>query len=135
LAAAAPTGKSDPAARQPTILVVEDEILIRLMIADALRSHGLFVVEAASADEAAAVLNSSASIDLLFTDVRTPGTLDGFALAARMRSLRPNLKVVVASGHALARDFPRSIDAFFSKPYDVGRVVLRIRDLLTGAER
>jgi CheY-like chemotaxis protein len=134
LAAAASTDRPDPAAKQPTVLVVEDEILIRLMIAEELRADGFAVIEAVSADEAEAVLHSTASIDLLFTDVRMPGRMNGVALAERARSLRPDLKIIVTSGQAPDWSSSQSIDAFFRKPYDVAQVLERIRDLMMGAE-
>ncbi len=66
---------------KPTVLLVEDEVLIRLMVAEELRSQGLQVLEASNADEALAILESSLPVDLLFTDVRMPGRMDGVALA------------------------------------------------------
>jgi DNA-binding NtrC family response regulator len=134
LAAAASTDKPNPAARQTTVLVVEDEILIRLMIAEELRADGFAVIEAASADEAETVLHSTVSIDLMFTDVRMPGRLNGVALAERARGLRPDLKVVVTSGQAPDWASSPAIDAFFRKPYDVAQVIERIRNLLRGGE-
>jgi two-component system, response regulator PdtaR len=134
LAAAATTDKPNPAAKQPTVLVVEDEILIRLMIAEELRSCGFAVIEAADADEAETVLQSTVSIDLMFTDVRMPGSMDGAALADRARSLRPDVKIVVTSGQAPEWASSRSIDAFFRKPYDVEQVIERIRDLMARGE-
>ena len=134
MAAAASTDKPNPAARQPTVLVVEDEILIRLMIAEELRADGFAVIEAASADEAETVLHSTVSIDLMFTDVRMPGRLNGVGLAERARGLRPDLKVVVTSGQAPDWSSSRAIDAFFRKPYNVAQVIERIRTLMTGDE-
>jgi two-component system, response regulator PdtaR len=64
-----------------TVLVVEDEVFIRLMLADELRGEGLQVLEASNADEALTVLQSSLPVHLLFTDVRMPVRMDGVALA------------------------------------------------------
>lgn len=66
---------------KPTVLVVEDDVLIRLSVADALRSAGLDVIEAATGDEALTVLASSATVDLVFTDIQMPGSTDGLELA------------------------------------------------------
>jgi CheY-like chemotaxis protein len=113
-----------------TILVVEDELLIRLMIAEALREAGFEVVEAANSDEALAILESHAPVDLVFSDVRMPGTMDGVALMKRLRESRPNLKLAVASGYSPDWPSPNLVDAFVGKPYDVARAVNRIKTLL-----
>jgi CheY-like chemotaxis protein len=75
--------------RTKTILVVEDELLIRLMLVDALRDAGFEVVEASNADDALATLESQPAIDLVFTDVRMPGTMDGVGLMKLLRETRP----------------------------------------------
>ena len=85
-AAEIPLGEADRA----TILVVEDELLIRLMIADALRAAGFSVIEAMNADEALAVLRAGVSIDLVMTDIRVPGPTDGLGLADTVRPTWPD---------------------------------------------
>ena len=112
-----------------SVLVVEDDMLIRLMITDELRDRGFGVIEAANADEAVILLQSQAPVDLVFTDVRMPGSMDGIGLAKLVRETRPELKVVVASGD-LPPDVCQAIDAFFRKPYDPNMVAKRIEDLL-----
>jgi CheY-like chemotaxis protein len=135
LAASALTERPGLESERPTVLIVEDEVLLRLMIADELRSNGLSVVEAANADEALTVLQSSAPVDLLFTDVRMPGSMDGLALAALMRATQPELKIIVTSGQS-PRSLPRDIaDAFFDKPYNARTVVKRITALLVTSEK
>ena len=64
-----------------TVLVVEDEVLIRLYLSEEIRAAGFTVIEAASADEAFEVLKSRNDIDLVLTDIRMPGTMDGRQLA------------------------------------------------------
>jgi CheY-like chemotaxis protein len=113
-----------------TILVVEDETLIRLMVADALRAAGFEVIEAANADEALAILESQPPIDLVFADVRMPGTMDGVGLMKLLRETRPNLKLAVASGCSPDWPSPNLVDDFVGKPYDVARAVNRIKSLL-----
>src|SRR5438309_9679205 len=88
----------DAAVARPTVLVVEDEVLVRLMIADELRRHGLNVIEACTADEAMSVLQSSVPVNLLLTDLQMPGQLDGWALASLVHRAFPQIKIVVASG-------------------------------------
>lgn len=119
------------AVKEPTILVVEDEAAIRLMIAEALREEGFGVVEASSGDEALTVLESGTRVNLVFTDVRMPGKLDGLALVGRLRVTRPELKLAVGSAYVPEWPAPNLVDLFIGKPYDVPRAVNRLKDLLT----
>src|SRR5262249_20630149 len=82
---------------QETILVVEDEILIRMPLAQYLRDCGYKVIEAANADEAMTVLSHEETVvDVVFTDIEMPGTLDGFGLAKWVRDHRPGVAVILA---------------------------------------
>ena len=102
-----------------SVLVVDDEVLIRLMMADALRDAGYSVIEAADAEEALSLIAAAVPVDLVVTDVRMPGPVDGLDLARTVRQLRPTLPIVVSSGHLEAReaDVPGVVDAFLPKPY------------------
>jgi two-component system, response regulator PdtaR len=113
---------------KPTVLLVEDEVLIRLMVADELRDLGLQVLEASNADEALSILESSLSVHLLFTDVRMPGPLDGIALAKLARARFPHLKLIIASSRELEVS-PRA-DAYLCKPYDLDRVIHEVKKLV-----
>jgi CheY-like chemotaxis protein len=113
-----------------TVLVVEDEPLVRMMIADALRNAGLDVLEAGSADEALAILEGGATANLVFSDLRMPGTMDGIGLMKMLRKSRPDLKLVIASGYSPEWPSINLVDAFIGKPYDVERAVNRIKALL-----
>lgn len=98
------------------VLVVEDQTSIREMLADELRCAGLIVTEAASADEALRLYQTLAQVDLVFTDVQMPGSLDGLALADTLSAIDPDLPVIVTSG-AIG---PESVDGrfrFIAKPY------------------
>jgi CheY-like chemotaxis protein len=125
---------SSPRHEPRQVLVVEDEVLIRVIIADELREHGFGVLEAVNADEAFTLLQSQVPVDLLFTDVQLPGSMDGIALANLVRETRPGLKVIIASGRLPAGSYERTADAFFRKPYDLNAVVERIQQLLTAFE-
>lgn len=109
--------------------------MVRLMIADDLRDAGFVVIEAANADEALTVLRSSTAVDVLLTDIRMPGAMDGLALAAAAREGWPHLKVVVASGFFPERPRPEIVDATFTKPYETRRVVRRIKELTSDTRR
>ena len=119
--------REDAAASQVVVLLVEDEILIRLMAADEFRDHGYSVIEASNADEALAILGSEAVVDLVFTDVRMPGSLDGIGLARLIRDRYPGLPVLMASGHMNPGDASGLVDGFFVKPYDPAKVARFIR--------
>jgi CheY-like chemotaxis protein len=118
------------AARRLVVLVVEDEALIRIVVADWLRESGIDCLEAADADEALDILRAHDDIDLVFSDVRMPGSMNGIDLALWLREQRPEVPVVLTSANAL----PPSATAastlpFFRKPYDLSAVVARIREL------
>ena len=116
-----------------TVLVVEDEILIRLMIADALRAQGLNVIEASNGDEAMRVLQSALPVELLLTDIRMASELDGWALARAARSARPGLKLIVASSRVADDELAGLADAVFLKPYNLNAIVDRVKSLLREA--
>jgi two-component system, response regulator PdtaR len=113
-----------------SILVVEDEVLIRIMIADDLTAAGFNVIQAVTADEALKILYTSVEIDMVLTDVRMPGRLNGLDLARLVRMNWPNMKVIIVSAdyHGAIADMPA--DAFFSKPYLTPDLIASINQLL-----
>lgn len=111
-------------ASAPVVLVVEDEVLIRLATSDELRDIGFEVVEAANADEAMRYLRTS-RVDAVLTDVRMPGTMDGLELARIVRKQYPDVAVFIVSGHVGVEAAPPGV-AMLGKPYDalaVGRLI------------
>lgn len=115
---------------QRTILVVEDEVLIRVHVADYLRDAGFDVIEAPDGVRALEILRTDTRIDLVFTDVTLPGELDGFALAEWVRQHKPGLPLILTSGK-VSEATPASRDVpFFAKPCDYADVAARIRSLL-----
>lgn len=120
---------------ETTILVVEDDPILRFTLALELSEAGFRVREAANADEAETVLGTGAAVDVIITDIEMPGTRNGLALAKSVRAFRPHIKVIVASGILPETGIVGVADAFFGKPYDTGRIVLRIRSLLGMAQR
>jgi CheY-like chemotaxis protein len=124
----------DPKERCPAVLVVEDEVLIRLVIADYLRECGFKVYEAGTALEAVEILESNkAAIDLVFSDIRLPGEMNGFTLAQWVRKNRPGVPVVLTSGDSKKSEAAKELcenEPFFAKPYDVQLVVSHIRTLI-----
>ena len=116
------------------ILVVEDDFLIRLVISEALAALSFRVIQAASADEALRVLQGGVLIDLILTDVRMPGTLDGLELARRVRVNWPRLKVILVSGDLPSMPSDGSADLFFAKPYNPAYVCDAVKQLLANAD-
>jgi CheY-like chemotaxis protein len=106
------------------ILLVEDDVLVRLTAADFLRDLGYVVVEAGTAEEAWEYLLSGQHISLVFSDVRMPGAFDGLELARRTLVRFPNVLVFITSGHLASEDVESSI-ALISKPYDLNKVAAR----------
>jgi len=98
-----------------TILLVEDQVLIRFAGADALRGAGHEVVEAANAEEALSLLNCGLQFDLMVSDIKMPGSLDGAALANRVRHDWPRIAVLLAA--AEWPDGTVSGTNFLQKPY------------------
>jgi len=133
-----PTTIRPPTATEPpvvagVVLVVEDEVLLRLVIAEYLRDCGYKVIEAADADEAMLVLQQPQfAVDVLFSDIEMPGSLDGFGLSQWTRSNCPQVDVI------LAGSVPRAVNAAADlceagtvpKPYEPHHVHDRIRRLL-----
>lgn len=113
------------------VLVVEDEPLVRIDIADYLSDHGFDVIEAANADEAIALLETVPRIRLLFTDVDMPGSMDGLKLAAAVAKRWPPVRIIVTSGHRIVdiADIPDG-SVFFSKPYRQDAITASIVELL-----
>ncbi len=104
---------------QGRLLVAEDDIFIRAMISEFLRDAGFDVAEAASADEAVAIFESGAPIDVLFSDVKMPGSMDGSQLARRVALDWPDTEVILTSGYpaALLELDDRPKNRILTKPY------------------
>lgn len=117
-----------------TVLVVEDEVLIRLYLSEEIRAAGFTVIEAANADEAFEVLKSRNDIDLVLTDIRMPGTMDGLQLAEWVRSQQPRVKIALASSNVFSID-ALSFDAVFSKPFRVDELLASVREILRNGDR
>jgi len=112
-----------------TILVVEDEVLVRLMLADGLRETGYTVIEAAGADEALAILQSGTKVHIVFTDINMPGSIDGIGLARIVFSKCPDIDVLMTSAHQGTTELDGRIKGFFPKPYDMQTVLAYIKSL------
>lgn len=114
-----------------TVIVVEDEAIVRMDIAMSIEDAGFAVLEASNADEAIDLLNTHPEIRLMFTDIDMPGGMDGLKLAVAVRDRWPPVKIIIASGHRHLSDDLLPIEGkFFSKPYDHGRVIAAMTEML-----
>jgi len=104
---------------QGRLLIAEDDVFIRAMISEFLRDAGFDVEEAGTADEAVAIFESGSPIDVLFSDVKMPGTMDGSQLARRVALDWPHTEVILTSGYssALSELQDRPKNRVLAKPY------------------
>ena len=115
----------------PVVLVVEDEMLLRMRAVDMVEDAGYLPVEAVDADEALAILQSRSDIALLFTDIQMPGSMSGLQLALAVRERWPQIKIILASGQLkLSQSEIPENSRFFGKPLDSIGMVAEIREML-----
>lgn len=103
--------------------------MIRWAVAEALRASGMLVVEASNAGEAIDAVMGGVRPDILFTDIRMPGHLDGIQLAAFLEASLPDLQVMIASAYFQREDLKFHVN-FVPKPYDPKSVAQKITDAL-----
>ncbi len=111
-----------------SVLIVEDEVLVRLELVDLIEDAGFKVYEASNADEAIQIMEVNTDIKILITDVDMPGSMDGLKLSHFVRDRWPPVRIVVASGHVRVKstELPEQ-GVFLNKPYEMPR----IRELLS----
>jgi CheY-like chemotaxis protein len=116
----------------PVILIVEDELLLRMDSAEVIENAGFEVIQAANADEAIAILTAQPNIHVVFTDIQMPGSMDGLKLARFVRNRWPPIKIIATSGLVRVEDddLPAG-SVFLSKPYRSVELVAALR-ILTG---
>ena len=121
---------ADGAARS-TILVVDPDILVRMVIASYLRDCGYRVLEGVTAADVMTVLRSEQKIDVIFSEVQLRGKTDGFGLARWVRAHHPQVDVILTAGAARAADKAGDLcdDGPLEKPYHPEEVVRRINFL------
>ena len=116
---------------QASVLVVEDECLIRLNAVDALEDAGFLVYAAECPDAAIRILEEHEDIRLVFTDINMPGSMDGLELARHVSDRWPDVKLVVTSGGARKSEMDMPAGGIFiAKPYSLSRIVAQLRSLL-----
>ena len=113
------------------ILVVEDEMLLRMRAVDMVEDAGFTPVEAADADEAVAILESRSDIALLFTDIQMPGSMDGLKLAHAVHERWPPIKIMLASGQLRLPNLDIPADSrFFGKPLEAKVMIAYMQSII-----
>ena len=113
------------------VLVVEDEMLLRMRAVDMVEDAGFTSVEAVDADQAIAILESRSDIALLFTDIQMPGQMDGLGLAHAVHERWPPIKIILVSGQMkLAKTDIPADSHFFGKPLAAAEIIAEMRNLI-----
>lgn len=115
-----------------TVLVVDDETLIRMVAADILLDAGCRMLEAADAASAIRVIEANPDIDVLFSDINMPGSLSGIELATEVFRRWPEIKLLITSGRKVMRSSALpDHGTFLAKPYGVDELVEAVADKFT----
>jgi CheY-like chemotaxis protein len=116
------------------VLVVEDEMLLRMRAVDMVEDAGYTSVEAVDADEAVAILESRSDIALLLTDIQMPGSMDGLKLAHLVHARWPPIKIILVSGQLKLTPIDIPADSrFFGKPLEAGEMIAQMQHMIGNA--
>jgi two-component sensor histidine kinase/DNA-binding response OmpR family regulator len=115
----------------PNVLVVEDEMMLRMRAVDMVEDAGFNPIEAVNADDALAILESRSDIELLFTDIQMPGSMDGLKLANAVHERWPLIKIILVSGQLKLTDGDKPADSrFFGKPLEVKQMIAEMQAMI-----
>lgn len=115
----------------PNVLVVEDEMVLRMRAVDIVHDAGFNPVEAVNADQALSILESRSDISLLFTDIQMPGSIDGLKLAHAVHKRWPSMKIVLVSGKIELSDVDKPESSrFFGKPIEAAAMILELQEMI-----
>jgi len=124
----------DHAIAPTVVLVVEDEMLLRMRAVDMVEDAGFTSVEAVDADEAVAILESRSDIALLFTDIQMPGSMDGLKLAHAVHERWPPIKIILVSGQLRLANIDIPADSrFFGKPLEAKEMIAEMQEMIRHA--
>jgi CheY-like chemotaxis protein len=113
------------------ILVVEDEMVLRMRAVDMVEDAGYTPVEAVDADGAVEILESRTDIALMMTDIQMPGSMDGLGLAHAVRERWPSIKIIVVSGQLKRSSIDLPADShFFGKPLESGEMIAQMQSMI-----
>ena len=114
-----------------TVLVVEDEMVLRMKAVDIVEDAGFTAVEAVNADEAMSILESRSDISLLFSDIQIPGSMDGLKLAHAVHDRWPSIKIILVSGQIKLSDVDKPANSrFFGKPLEVKQMIAELQEMV-----
>jgi two-component sensor histidine kinase/ActR/RegA family two-component response regulator len=113
------------------VLVVEDEMVLRMRAVDIVEDAGFTAVEATNADQAISVLEARSDISLLFSDIQMPGSMDGLKLAHAVHERWPQIKIILVSGQITpSSDEKPENSRFFGKPIDSKEMIAELQDMI-----
>ncbi len=113
------------------VLVVEDEMLLRMRAVDMVEDAGYTSVEAVDADQAVAILESRSDIALLFTDIQMPGSMDGLGLAHSVHDRWPPIKIILVSGQLKLANIDIPVGSrFFGKPLEAKVMIAQMQSMI-----
>src|SRR2546430_16662907 len=113
------------------VLVVEDEMVLRMRAVDIVEDAGFTAVQAVNADEALSILESRSDISLLFSDIQMPGSMDGLKLAHAVHDRWPSIKIILVSGQVKGYDIDKPADSrFFGKPLVVKQMIAELQEMI-----
>ena len=120
-----------PTVSSPKVLVVEDEMVLRMRAVDIVEDAGFTPVEAVNADEALSILESRSDISLLFTDIQMPGSIDGLKLAYAVHKRWPSIRIILVSGQVSLADADKPTNSrFFGKPLEVKQIIAELQAMV-----
>jgi CheY-like chemotaxis protein len=113
------------------VLVVEDEMLLRMRAVGMVEDAGYTSVEAVDADEAVAILESRSDIALVFTDIQMPGSMDGLKLAHTVHRRWPPIKIILVSGQLKPANVDIPADSrFYGKPLEAKEMIAELQNMI-----
>jgi two-component sensor histidine kinase len=116
---------------QTNVLVVEDEMVLRMRAVDIVEDAGFTAVQAVNADEALRILEGRSDIALLFSDIQMPGSMDGLKLAHAVHDRWPSIKIILASGQVKVLDADKPTDSrFFGKPIEAKQMIAELQGMV-----
>src|ERR1700737_1142423 len=113
------------------VLVVEDEMMLRMRAVDIVEDAGFTPIAAVNAAEALAILESRSDIELLFTDIQMPGSMDGLKLAHAVHGRWPSIKIILVSGKLTPTEAEKpNHSRFFGKPLEVKQMIAEMQEMI-----
>jgi CheY-like chemotaxis protein len=113
------------------VLVVEDEMVLRMRAVDIVEDAGFTAIQAVNADEALSILESRSDISLLFSDIQMPGSMDGLKLAHAVHNRWPAIKIVLVSGQIKLTDADTPANSrFFGKPLETTQMIAELQGMV-----